>query len=342
LSEPVCVSVPGRICLAGEKLDWTGGPSIACAIDELRVYVSVSERYETTTTCVRSYSPFHTTDEFTVETASQFQKLPLDMARAAYCALWEYFPTIPPLTIEIVSTLPHSAGLSSSAALTLAVIGAVNSYLDLQLPTEAVCRLAYAAEAQFLRTGCGQMDQYTCGLGGLLHLDCGHEPPLIVELPPLPEEVALVIGETTARHRAGNVISGVRQRLQEGEASAETYFRETRLAVDELYQVLASPAPDLEAIGAILTRCHGFIRDYAQVSTPEIESCVDSALAAGALGAKLTGAGNGGCMFAMVRKTHVAAVVQALSRMGASPHVCTVAEMGLRVEREETFEALAR
>lgn len=341
MSEPVCVSAPGRICLAGEKLDWTGGASIACAIDELRVYVSVSERYKASTTCVRSYSPFYVCDEFTVETAGQFRKLPLDMVRAAFCAVWECFPTVPPLTIEIASTLPHSAGLSSSAALTLAVIGAVSTYLGLRLPTDAVCRLAYAAEANYLRTGCGQMDQYTCGLGGLLHLDCAQEPPFIVELPPWPEEVALVIGETTARHRAGNVISGVRQRLKEGEASAAAYFRETRWAVDELYQILTSPSVNLEAIGDILTRCHGFIRDYAQVSTPEIESCVNSALAAGALGAKLTGAGNGGCMFAMVGKTHVSAVVQALASLGASAHVCTVAQPGLRTERRSTFKALA-
>jgi mevalonate kinase len=262
--------------------------------------------------------------------------------RAAFRALWEHFPTIPPLTVEIASTLPHSAGLSSSAALTLAVIGAVNTYRDLQLSTEAVCGLAYAAEAQYLRTGCGQMDQYTCGLGGLLHLDCAHEPPLIVELPPLPEEVALVIGETTARHRAGNVISSVRQRLKEGDASAEAYFRETRLAVGQLYQMLASSTPNLEGIGAILTRCHGFIRDYAQVSTPEIEACVHSALEAGALGAKLTGAGNGGCMFALARKTHVSAVVQALSSLGASAHICSLAPAGLRIEHQSTFAALAR
>src|SRR5215472_10092623 len=65
--EPVCVSAPGRICLAGEKLDWTGGASIACAVDELRVYVSVSDRCRESTTSVRSYSPFHVSDEFTAD-----------------------------------------------------------------------------------------------------------------------------------------------------------------------------------------------------------------------------------------------------------------------------------
>jgi mevalonate kinase len=246
------------------------------------------------------------------------------------------------MKIEIASSLPHSAGLSSSAAITLAVIGAINTYLDLGLSAEAVCRLAYTAEAQYLRTGCGQMDQYTCGLGGLLHLDCAHEPPLIVDLPRWPEGVVFVIGETTARHRAENVINGVRQRLQEGEASAQAYFRETRLAVSELYQILTSPTLDLEAAGSIITRCHGFIRDYAQVSTPAIESCVQSALEAGALGAKLTGAGNGGCMFAMVRTMQASAVAHALTSVGAGAHICTVAPAGLRVERQSTFEALAR
>ena len=83
--EPVCVSVPGRICLAGEKLDWTGGEPIACAVDELRVYVLVSDRYKESTTSVRSYSPFHVSDEFTAGTARQFRKRPLDLVRAAFC-----------------------------------------------------------------------------------------------------------------------------------------------------------------------------------------------------------------------------------------------------------------
>jgi mevalonate kinase len=94
---------------------------------------------------------------------------------------------------------------------------------------------------------------------------------------------------------------------------------------------LKSEVPDFENIGSIVTRCHRLIRDYMGVSTDLIEKCVDLSLENGALGAKLTGTGMGGCMFALVKKENTPALVGSLSRLPVKIYVTRQAESGLVV-----------
>jgi galactokinase len=336
-----CVSAPGRVCFAGEKLDWMGGSAIVCAVDALRVYVRVRESAEHGMSTITSSAPFDAADRFDAHDLNSPGDGPLRYVRAVFLELAGHGLPLDNVAIEIRSTLPAAAGLSSSAALCVAMAGALNQYHGLGLTSEAVCDVAFRAEARWLATGCGQMDQYASGLGGIHYIDCATEPPAEIERLRLPDSLAIVVGDTQTRRSAGTVIGGMRERLAHGDEGAREYITSTQQEVHHLRNLLRQSEPDLAAVGALLNRCHTYARDLARVSTPGLDRCVQVACDAGALGAKVTGAGNGGCMFALVAYDQAEQVAQAIRPTGAVAHVTAIAQSGLRVEDAAVFDDYA-
>jgi mevalonate kinase len=254
--------------------------------------------------------------------------------RAVFLELASLGLTPDNVAIEIRSTLPAAAGLSSSAALCVAVAGALNQHHSFGLAPEAICDVAFRAEARWLATGCGQMDQYASGLGGIHYIDCATEPPAEIERLRLPDNLAIVVGDTQTRRSAGTVIGGMRERLKNGDKGARTYITATQAEVHHLRTLLRQPESDLAAIGALLNRCHTYARDLACVSTLELDRCVQAARDAGALGAKVTGAGNGGCMFALILREQAEQIAQTIESAGGVAYITSIAQTGLRVEED--------
>ncbi|HEY7094683.1 MAG TPA: galactokinase family protein [Ktedonobacterales bacterium] len=334
-----CVSAPGRVCLAGEKLDWTGGSAIVCAVEDLRVYVRARASAEPDVTTVISTAPFDASDRFDAHDPGSLADGPLRYVRAVFLELASR--RLPPdnVAIEIRSTLPAAAGLSSSAALCVAVAGALDEYHSFGLSPEAICDIAFRAEARWLLTGCGQMDQYASGLGGVHYIDCATEPPAEIERLRLQDGLAIVVGDTQTRRSAGTVIGGMRERLAQGDEAARAYITSTQQEVHHLRGMLRQTDLDLAAVGALLDRCHEYARDLARVSTPELDRCVQTARDAGALGAKVTGAGNGGCMFALAWREQAEQVARAINSAGGVTYITLVTTTGLRVEDPALFNA---
>jgi galactokinase len=335
-----CVSAPGRVCLAGEKLDWTGGSAIVCAVEDLRIYVRARASAKRDVTAVISTAPFDASDRFDAHDLPSAGDGPLRYIRAVFLELASRGLPLDNVAVEIRSTLPAAAGLSSSAALCVAVAGALNQFHNFGIAPEAICDVAFRAEARWLATGCGQMDQYASGLGGVHYIDCATEPPAEIERLSVPGDLAIVVGDTQTRRSAGTVIGGMRERLAHGDEGAREYITATQQEVHHLRSLLRQPEPDLAAVGAALNRCHTYASDRARVSTPEIERCVQAARDAGALGAKVTGAGNGGCMFALVWRDRAEQVAQAIESAGGVAYITAVATSGLRVEDSPTFDAI--
>jgi galactokinase len=332
MSKEYCVSAPGRVCFAGEKLDWTGGSAIVCAVEALRVYVRVRESAEPDVTTITSSAPFDTSDRFDAHDLTAPGAGPLRYARAVFLELASRGLRLDNVTIKIRSSLPAAAGLSSSAAFCVSVAGALNEYHGFGFSPEAVCDVAFRSEGRWLVTGCGQMDQYASGLGGVHYIDCATEPPAEIERLRFSDGLSIVVGDTQTRRSAGAVIGGMRERLAHGDKGAHEYISSTQQEVHHLHGLLRQPEPDLAAVGALLNRCHTFARDLARVSTPELDRCVQAACDAGAVGAKVTGAGNGGCMFALVSREQAEQVAQAIRFAGGVPYITSIAWTGLRVE----------
>jgi galactokinase len=235
---------------------------------------------------------------------------------------------IPPLQLRISSDVPVGAGLSSSAALEVATIRALNSLLDLGLGPDDVALLAHRAEVEHAAVACGIMDQMACSIGQpdlMLFLDTMTIERRLVPLPDGAE--ILVIDSGIPRELAGTqynqrrtecaaaaAMLGVSSlRLIDDQAAAERLpspFRErARHVVNENLRVLAALDADAPKFGGLMTASHASLRDDYAVSVPALDELVAALqMEKGAFGARLTGAGFGGCCVALVAKGKASAI----------------------------------
>jgi len=305
---------PGRVNLIGDHTDHTGGLVLPMAID-----------LGTTVTGERGG------DLVVLRSATEPEPavVPLDIedpaaaspgwARYVAGVVAEVRPAAG-FTGEVETTLPIGAGLSSSAALEVAVavaIGFESSGLDL-------AELCQRAEQRASGVPCGIMDQLTSAIGvdgHALRIDC---TTLTVQPIPLPDDLEVVVvdsGEPRAlaasayADRAAECQAAQAAIGSLGEASladldriddqvvrrrARHVLTENR-RVDEVAAALV--AGDRAALGSAMAASHASLRDDFEVSTPTLDALVDSlGRIDGVIGARLTGAGFGGCVVAMVER----------------------------------------
>lgn len=325
----VRASAPGRICFAGEDIDWISGPSILCAID-LRTNVTVVElsasHHQTEITTSGSMNGKLS---IPINSIGQYSSHILDYVNASMKVLTSLGIKPCPIQIDITSNLPARAGLSSSAAVSVASIKAISDYFGLKISNHQVAHLAYLVEKDELKTGAGQMDQYSCSLGEIIYLNSSTIPPYGIKTFTLPHEVEFVIVDTLAPRSTADIIRIKKQRYTQKESGIQTYVKKTEKLIQEIRELIGQSKPNLQQLGKLITACHKTLRDDMRVSTPLLESCVSACLKNGALGAKITGTGMGGCMFALVLKDDSKRVQEALNMLPVRVYVTTTASKGV-------------
>ncbi len=224
--------------------------------------------------------------------------------------------------------VPIGAGLASSAALEAAVAASVNDLFGLALPARELVAVCVRAENVFVGMPCGVMDQlaaFECRAGAALYIDTRD---LATEQLPLPLDTAglrLLVIDTGVRHQlaAGEYAERRRQCEQAAHALGvsslrdvgpadlagldqrldATLRRRVRHVVSENARVRQAAgvlrSGSVEALGPLLDASHRSLRDDFEVSSAELDVAVDAARAAGVLGARMTGAGFGGCAIAL-------------------------------------------
>jgi galactokinase len=237
--------------------------------------------------------------------------------------------------------VPQGAGLSSSAALEVAVAGALRDAFGLAIDDVEIARLCQRAENDYVGVQCGIMDQFASTLsraGHALLIDCR---TLAYEHIPLALEAAgltsVVVNSGVKRELATSAyndrrrecveaIAMLRARLGRPDLSSLRDVTETELAgvaidgvalrrarhvVSEIARVAACTealhARDFAAVGRLMIESHQSLRDDFGVSSPELDLLVGLATSEGyVLGARLTGAGFGGCTISLVRSDALA------------------------------------
>jgi galactokinase len=255
---------------------------------------------------------------------------------------------VPFADIAVASDVPVGAGLSSSAALECATLAAL---LDLSEAGDDVLRsrwpeLARLAENAYVGVPCGILDQSAvvhCRTGHALFLDCRSGQAQDVPLDLTAHGLAMLVIDTGVRHRHADGEYAKRRATCEAAARSlglsalrdvtdltaalstlddEVARRRTRHVVTENQRVLAAverlrsgrPAD----IGPLLTASHASLRDDFEVTVPELDAAVEAAIDAGALGARMTGGGFGGCVIALVPANLAPTVAGAVSDAFAS------------------------
>lgn len=238
------------------------------------------------------------------------------------------------LDIDIRSGVPIGAGLSSSAALECSVACAINDELGLNLDKTTIADLARRAENDFVGVPTGVMDQLAsmlCEEHALLYLDCRSMQTRLVPFDPSAEGLTLLVINTHAEHElAGSEYGDRRQSCEEAAAAMgltslrDATVEQVRSLSDQVLQRRAHhvvteiervtevvgllESGHVADIGGFLTASHQSLRDDYEVSCEELDVTVDASLSAGALGARMTGGGFGGCAIVLCRDTDQAAV----------------------------------
>ena len=291
------VSVPARVCLAGEDIDWISGKCILSTVD-MRMNVNASFS-------VNSYISIQTKGSMNLQNKLPMNQVGIytghffDCINAAIKIIRDNGAEIKPMNINIESNIPFGAGLASSAVISVAIISCLCELYEIPNDRMMVGKLACLIEIEELQTGAGQMDQYACLLGGTNTIDCTTNPAQLDVSYSLPSDAVFLIVDTMTPRNVKEVITEKRRRYQNKEQGILDYVEKTKQYVSDLSCALTAKKISCEKIGAILTACHNTIRDDMRVSTDLIESAVNICLSHGAYGAKITGTGMGGCFFAL-------------------------------------------
>jgi len=323
------VSAPGRICLAGENLDWmlpAGGPSVVAALD-LRIHVTFSALSPPGDLVLRSNAPLYARRRVRLEALDAYPGDVLDHLQAAAKVVADRTGVPRPGILDVHSRLPIGAGLSSSAALLLAAAGALLAAHGGRPDVRDVCAAAYAAECGELATGAGWMDFLACAAGGVSRVVAAEAPT--VERLAGGLDPAVILVDTGRRPAIAQVMAGQRARYDAGEPDAVRYAEETRDVAGQLAAALAERPVDHRAAGALVQRAQALLRDRLRCSTPLIDRCVERCLRAGAYCAKISGAGHGGFMFCLAPHPAVPAILAALSPLPVRARPVPAVDRGL-------------
>lgn len=301
----------GRVNLIGDHVDYAGGRVLPMALSrETHVAMARSDSED------RFASEFEADPEWT-----RYARGVLIELRAAGLA-------VPFVSVAVASDVPVGAGLSSSAALEIAVARAALALAGAELPPREIALLCQRAEHIHAGMPCGVMDQWCVAHarpGEAILLDCASLEWRTVALP---SALAIDIIDSGVRHalRDGGYAArradteqaaaalGVpqlaalpRARWIEIDALPERVARRARHVVRECMRVEAAvdalARNDLGRFGALLLESHASLRDDFDVSTPELDAIVQHAVASGALGARMTGGGFGGSAIVARRVT---------------------------------------
>jgi len=299
----VSVKVPGRICLMGDKVDLLGKPVIGMAID-LMMTINYKEKKEDT---IEFYS--HNTKERTIFTIGDSPPKNIDLSywSVLYERLQQYIKT--GFYIDVNSDIPIGAGLSTSAALSIGFIKALNQALDLGFSNAEIAELAYLGENQDLGIQCGRLDQYTETFGGIVFIHTDENPSVeYLDVDNLP----VVVGDSMEERKASLILNRVKQQIKEKDPTTLDTFKIIENCVYEAKEaILQKNYKKLGELMDIQQEQEAIIK----ADTEKIVKLCNAAKEAGALGAKQMGAGGGGCIVAIAPESQEE-VAQAISKAG--------------------------
>jgi galactokinase len=337
--EPDLVAAaPGRVNLIGEHIDYSDGFVLPFAIKD-RTLVAARKRNDST---VRIASAQRRNKVVTVDINQVKPGLKGEWERYALGVLWS-LGVKDGVDLMIDGHVPLGAGLSSSAALECSVATAMNHLFDLGFNLEELARLTQKAENQYVGVPCGIMDQSVSLMatqGSALLLDCRDLSTKNIPFDVASSGLELLIIDTQAHHAltdggyaerrascesavAKLGITSLRELTMEqleasGSLLTETEFVRARHAVTEMQRVLdcvdALSASDFEKVGQLINQSHASLRDDYTVSCPELDTAVDAALAAGALGSRMVGGGFGGSAIALIQASKTTETIKAIEK----------------------------
>jgi galactokinase len=339
---------PGRVNLLGEHVDYNSGPVLPAAIDQ-SVYLVAAPN--TTGTVHLHAADINEEVVFNLEDLESMRDLggaalpgwaryPAGVAWALQEAGFE----TQGFNGLYSSDIPIGAGLSSSAAVEVVFAATWEAFGDWSVDRMTLAQVCQKAENEYVGVACGLMDQFASAHGVAGHALYFDTRSLDWEALPLPDGTVLVVSDSGVRRSLSNsaynkrraaceqAVQILAQDLPDIESLRDVSPDEFDQLSDKLPPVVsmrtahviheiarvhaavsALRAGDKETFGSLMFAGHASLRDYYQVSTPELDALVDIAKdQPGCIGARLTGAGFGGCTINLVEETGSQAFIRGL------------------------------
>ncbi|WP_433827332.1 galactokinase [Actinoplanes sp. CA-015351] len=351
-------AAPGRVNLIGEHTDYNDGFVLPFALPQRTVAAagpSPDGQWHVCSTLIPEPVTFGNTAPGEVTGWGAY-------VAGIVWALQDAGFEVPPARIAIDSDVPLGSGLSSSAALESAVLTALIDLGGLDLPLEKRPALAQRAENVYVGAPTGIMDQSAsirCQDGKALFLDCRSYEVEQIPFDLAAEGLAILVINSNAPHQHVDGEYGARRKSCEA-AAATLGVRALRdVAVADLPEALGKLGDDVlvrrarhivtenqrvldtvtllgegrvREVGPLLTASHASMRDDFEITVAQVDVAVETALAAGAYGARMTGGGFGGCVLALIdadrAEATAAAVAVAYEKHGFTAPTSWVAVAG--------------
>ncbi|NHI92993.1 MAG: hypothetical protein EAX96_10865 [Candidatus Lokiarchaeota archaeon] len=348
------ISVPGRICLFGEDLDYTNLEVITAAIN-LRMYIkgdfSSNDYMHVKFLDIKQEDKFHINQEVEYRKKREYIRSVFNVLNR------NGYHINKGVKAEIWSELPIGRGLSSSSVLTIAWIAFLNELFQFGLKKEEIAELAYMSEVLENNEGGGNMDHYACSLGNGMYMDCSTRKREMIDFSYLAN--CIVIGDTnivkkqlvhTDRKININTGFGYFSKFLDFDVKTTTYEElepffsqipekplsharaiiKMRDITREAYKELTRKERDHEKIGQLINDFHRELIRGFNNSTEMTEKLISESMKAGALGGKIIGSGFGGCVliYCPEKQQEIANIIE---KCGGKPYIVSIDE-GIRRE----------
>ncbi len=316
-------TAPGKIILFGEHAVVYGRPAIAVPVTNVQAEATLQ----------------HTADSgmgFRI-TAPDLERSYLlsdaeaddPLAEIVQSTLKYLDQNAPDATLSITSTIPLGRGLGSGAAISTAIVRSLGQFFGQKLPAAQVSKLVYEVEKLYHGTPSGIDNTVVAFEKPVYFIKNKTIQPMQVG-----QSLTFIVGDTGIVSPTHEVVGDLRRRRQAEPERYGGYFDEVEVIVRQAKMAIEQGLLGLPAFGKLMNENQELLESLG-VSSPELEKLIEAARRAGAAGAKLSGAGWGGNMIALVppQMEIITAVTDALTQAGATGVIVTeLRKLGRRLE----------
>lgn len=357
LEKKIKVSAPGRICLFGEHQDYLNLPVIAAAISKR---VTIEGAKKSGNKILINLPDINKHEEFQLSEKIPYSKDRDYLRSSVNLMMRNGFTFSSAFTCEIKGNIPINTGTASSSALVVCWINFLARISDQEknLNDYEIAELAHKAEVvEFAEPG-GMMDHFSTALGGIIYLNTFPE----INIQKINCNLgSFILGNSEEPKNTTDILSRVKNGVLNIAAKLKQKYHDfdlQNLSVESLkrfendlneeeekllfatlrnkeitrdaFSLMNGKNFNEEKFGMLLNDHQKMLKDYLKISTNKIDSMLNAALDAGALGGKINGSGGGGCMFAYA-PFNTEKVLDAVKKIAPDSHIVNI-DVGTRLE----------
>jgi mevalonate kinase len=297
-------SAPGKVILCGEHAVVYGRPALALPVHQVQAKATITDISDEKRGQILIHAPDIQFTKWLHEIETDNPLLRVVQLTLDTLQLQDQ----PALKLEVRSSIPIASGMGSSAAISIAIIRALSQHLGALLPPEQQSQIAFEIEKIHHGTPSG-IDNTVVAFEQPVYFVHGEEP--------VPFEIGvsfyLVIADSGIASPTSEVVAKVRDRWLKEKAYYEALFDQIGFVSHSAHRAIK--AGQIHVLGSLMNH-NQVLLDTLGVNSPELEQLIQAARESGALGAKLSGAGLGGNMIALVTRETSDAVLSALRKAG--------------------------